>query len=252
MKRCRAPSKLSESVHHRLNMYAIAASATGVGMFALGHSAEAKIVYTPANVTIAPNAKLNLDLNNDGAADFYFSDASHQFSHTTFGVLKIKPWRRNAIWGAGTSASALPSGTRIGPPGKFRQGHDVMAERTVSCGGSGTCTSFSYGPWTNASRRYLGLKFLFRGQVHYGWARLTVDTKGRVVKATLTGYAYETVPNKPITAGKEHEAEGGQSFGQPKPASRKRLVHAAVPLGLLAAGWHGTRVSRQKRCSGTR
>jgi hypothetical protein len=47
MNRSRAPSKLSDSVHHQLNMYALAASAAGVGILALAQTAEAKIIYTP-------------------------------------------------------------------------------------------------------------------------------------------------------------------------------------------------------------
>ena len=34
-------------------------------------------------------------------------------------------------------------------------------------------------------------------EVHYGWARLNA----RAGAATLTGYAYETIPDKPIPAG---------------------------------------------------
>jgi len=49
--------------------------------------------------------------------------------------------------------------------------------------------------------RYLGLEFLINGEVHFGWARLTVTCKDLRVLATLSGYAYETVPNTPIIAG---------------------------------------------------
>jgi hypothetical protein len=49
---CKTPSKLSESTHHRLNMYALAASAAGVGALIAPNSADAKIVYTPTDVKI--------------------------------------------------------------------------------------------------------------------------------------------------------------------------------------------------------
>ncbi len=39
----RTPSRLSDSLHHRLNMYALAASAAGVGVLALAQPAEAEI-----------------------------------------------------------------------------------------------------------------------------------------------------------------------------------------------------------------
>jgi hypothetical protein len=44
----RVLSNLSDSVHLRLNMYALAASAAGVGALALARPCEAEIVYTPA------------------------------------------------------------------------------------------------------------------------------------------------------------------------------------------------------------
>jgi hypothetical protein len=45
---------------------------------------------------------------------------------------------------------------------------------------------------------------MIEGKSHYGWARMSVEIKGTNLTATLTGYAYETIPNKPIIAGKTH------------------------------------------------
>ena len=68
-----------------------------------------------------------------------------------------------------------------------------------------------YGDWGGDGKgvrnRYLGLKFFVQAKAHYGWARLSVEIlksigPGGRIKATLTGYAYETIPNKPIIAGK--------------------------------------------------
>ncbi len=42
-------------------------------------------------------------------------------------------------------------------------------------------------------------------QGNYGWAHLTVREPGDYTfKATLTGYAYETIPGKAIITGKTH------------------------------------------------
>jgi hypothetical protein len=51
---------------------------------------------------------------------------------------------------------------------------------------------------------YLGLKCQIAGKTHYGWARLNVsfDHHSKKITGTLTGYAYETIPNKPIITGK--------------------------------------------------
>ena len=55
----------------------------------------------------------------------------------------------------------------------------------------------------NTKRRYLGLQFMIGNEIHYGWARLKVLYQGGPgFQATITGYAYETIPNKPIIAGK--------------------------------------------------
>jgi hypothetical protein len=71
--KCRAHeghvSNLCESVRHQLNMYALAAVVAVVSVLALTQPSAAKIVYRPANVVIA-DSTYNLDLNNDGIADF--------------------------------------------------------------------------------------------------------------------------------------------------------------------------------------
>ena len=63
----------------------------------------------------------------------------------------------------------------------------------------------SCGEWMGKSnsQAYLGLKFTIKGTIHFGWARVKVDTLQTQQKfsATLTGYAYETIPGKPIIAG---------------------------------------------------
>ncbi len=69
MQRPRTPSKLSDSLHRRLNAYALAASAAGVGFLSLAPSAEANIVYTKARHHIRAKQSYKLDLNRDGIAD---------------------------------------------------------------------------------------------------------------------------------------------------------------------------------------
>ena len=64
----RKTANLSESIHQQLTMYALAASAAGVGALGLGQTAQAKIVYTPANVRIVANAGLvGIDLITTGS-----------------------------------------------------------------------------------------------------------------------------------------------------------------------------------------
>jgi len=205
----RKPSNLSESLHHRLNSYAAAAGAAGVGLLALAQPAQAKIAYTRAHKQIAPNHTIPLDLNHDGRTDFSFHDS---FTCTSFceyieGKLSVLPARlANEIVGhPGRSyayASALSAGVRVGPKSPFSQGNKVMAFGGYDAGtqGPGYCS----GPWQNVQHRYLGLEFSIEGKVHFGWARLTetCSSKNGENTALLTGYAYETIANKPIIAGR--------------------------------------------------
>src|SRR6516165_12499218 len=65
--------------------------------------------------------------------------------------------------------------------------------------GGGISSAYECGYWGAAQGRFLGLEFTVQGQKHYGWARL--NSLVGTGELTLTGYAYETVPNKPIRAG---------------------------------------------------
>ncbi len=185
----RTPSDLSDSLQRHLNAYALAASAAGVGMLALATRAEAKIIYIPAHKHIFRGTDFHLDLNRDGVADFRLNNVGSG-SHDS---LSAVPDRMNAVWGygnpAGTNqASALPAGERVGPGGRFVVGaaHMAFTEEFRP--------ATSSGQWCNVSKRYLGLRFAVSGKTHFGWARLNVACSGDQVKATLTGYAYETVP----------------------------------------------------------
>jgi hypothetical protein len=231
----RTPSKLSDSVHRRLNLYALAASAAGVGVLSLAQPAEAKIVYTHAHVVIQRGwpGIVPLDLNHDGTIDFKFQNWWN--SVTTIGpegFLSILPAQReNAIWGHSTGghfvffASALDTGVRVGPKAPF-----FWASINFWMSES------NYGPWKDLKNRYLGLKFAIKGKTHYGWARLNVSSnpKNYKITAILTGYAYETIPNKPIVTGKTK----GPDAITVQPAS---LGHLAAGASAIPAWRSGTR-----------
>jgi hypothetical protein len=92
----------------------------------------------------------------------------------------------------------------------------------------------SAGNWRNVKDLYLGLKFMVAGQTHFGWARLNVAlTTQASWTATLTGYAYETVANRPLLSGQTH----GQEV--PQPVSFKPMAPLPATLGSLAQGAPG-------------
>lgn len=213
--------RLSANLEQTLLAYAAAATAAGVGIMALTCPAEARIIYTSANEQIFPNKLFPLNLNHGTKRDFTFDDSHGSTSAGgQWGILTIFPNRStNEIWGYQTAdgfnrmASALAAGVRVGPKGKFSPGERIMLRTSVSGDHRrGTTSSRCIGPWKNATNRYLGLKFIINGKPHYGWARLNVSCSNIEVTGTLTGYAYETVPNKPIITGKtKDDAEVSQS-----------------------------------------
>ena len=200
--------QLSESLVHRLNLYALGATAAGVGMLACAQPAEARIIYTPAHVSIGGFQPL--DLNNDGKADFYFRIRAGGTSSNGYASLAISRVSSgsgvsNKVVAPGFKAIAFKAGEQIGPRRRFESsGRLAGVDRHKH---SGQSTFKWYGQWgnngTGLKNRYLGLRFFIHGKLHYGWARVSVFVDGSRFSPPplLTGYAYETTANKPIVAG---------------------------------------------------
>jgi hypothetical protein len=201
--------KLGNEFEKRLSSYAGSAIAAGVGLLAMAKAADAKVVYTPAHIKIpvSDTHTVPLDLNHDGKADFSFANQS--YINTNYGFyqfnLQISPsGSANEVWGKGGSvslrfASALPAGRKVGADKSYFQGGRV-AQMAAAMIDVETSTQGQF-PYTHG--RYLGLQFVIAGRIHYGWARVTVPaiTKSGIT-AVVTGYAYETIPGKPIITGK--------------------------------------------------
>src|SRR5579872_3598734 len=102
MKRpARTPAQLPESLHKRLSAYALAAGAAGVSVLALVEPADAKIIYTPANIKIRAYQHYYLEINHDGVHDFEFFNRYGVYRtcgcpFTTIGV--IPKGKGNQIW----------------------------------------------------------------------------------------------------------------------------------------------------------
>jgi len=209
-------------------MYAQAASAAGVGILALAVPAQARIVYTATHHVIAEGGSYSLDVNHDGIIDFTLQA---QITHTTgysgfYESISAVPAAGNGVegWTGGAPwASALKAGGHIGSrhyfPGK------VMAFYCYPF-----CSGGPSGSWVNVNKRHLGLKLKVDGKVHYGWARLNVKVQGSSIVGTLTGYAYETIPGKPIKAGQTSDDDASV-----QPASLGHLANGASAI----SSWRG-------------
>jgi hypothetical protein len=249
MKRSSGPRKtanLSKSVSQQLNAYALVASAAGMGVLALSQPGEAKIVYTKTHRVIGLGQYYDLDLNHDGIADFVLANT---YFDPNFVVL-ASGLRRNVVAGRTyfLRAYALLAGAKIGPALPFlRAGSMAVSDRNGLSDWSGY--------WVNVSNRYLGLSFKLNGKTHYGWARLNVKWMPyHGFTAALTGYAYETIPNKPIIAGRTFEIlpPTPDSLNPDHPAPSASLTNPIpntqqpASLGMLALGAPGLSIWRRE------
>ena len=204
------PVTISDRLYRQLSAYSLAAAAAGVSMLALPPQADAEIVFTKANVVIEPNGIYPLDLDGNRVVDFLILQ-----TYFLGDELVTKEALGNAVQGFsfGPFASALAKGAWIGgSQGFVKSGYKGERMATVSYYSG---RRYVRGPWAYVNNHYLGLKFKIHGEKHYGWARLSVAISGPAITATLTGYAYETVPKKRLRAGQksENQAQGKKSLG---------------------------------------
>jgi hypothetical protein len=170
-----------------------------------------------------------IDLNHDGVADFTLirCELSCEDGHSSFLLLRLDVPGNQAI------IAPITKHAPIGPGQRFTSstyaGGVFMAD-----GGSYDAMSWFFGPWANQSNSYLGLKFLIDGQVHYGWARLSVNgTHDGGYIVTLSGYAYERTPGHEIFAGSE---SGAEATDRSAPAAQGNPALRSPSLGMLALG----------------
>jgi hypothetical protein len=248
----RTRSHLSALLEENVSTYVKVAGAAGVALLACARPSEAKVIATKTDIVVPINGGvIQFDINGDGQNDFGLS-AFGPTTTCTFGrekrtpkgelgcffndQLRVVPAQAaNEVWQDGTSynykcAADLAGGARIGAGRPFGTGVMVMY------GDEGTSEGFQFCPWRGKAKPYLGVKFLdTEGAVHYGWVRVKVN----YTNATIEGYGYETIPNKPISAGALNGADDDASVATPsdqlapkapEPASLGRLAQGAAGL----------------------
>jgi hypothetical protein len=226
--RRRSTVRLGRNLEKNLFAYATAASAALVSLSA---RADAQIIYTPSNTPMAiPGFNegpvlTQFDLNNDGKPDFSFKLSS--FSHYLYRFkffLRILPAQtgNEVVQGPQRGVAALPTGVKVGPEQQFAAAGYLY---NFSYGVSGLHES---GSWGQVEYAYVGVKFTIKGQFHYGWVRVKFPSTGKWNYASISGYAYESTPNKPIITGRT-SGSSQQATTQPSPTA----------LGVLAAGASG-------------
>jgi hypothetical protein len=187
--------------------------------------------------------------NHDGIVDFYILHSySHFHDEHALSVCQFEKTRsthfcyssgnnaiREIVSKSGPFGAALRSGAKIQHGDRFRTGRARLGG--VRSFQTGNRTMW-YGPWANGGKgiknRYLGLKFRINGQFHFGWARLTFTTTKISFTATLTGYAYETIPGKAIIAGSTKDSDNTRI--EVPNASLTASPSEPPTLGMLARG----------------
>jgi hypothetical protein len=249
-RRSRATSNLSQPVLQQLNMYAVAASAAGVGLLAWAQPAQAKVVYTPAHLPILQNGgPVEFDLNHDGINDFQLSwvyttekrRRPEGFFQSSMLVAPAQPSNRVRISKGKNfiAAAALKKGENVGGRSPFQPGNSAMDMWACVGGTSGGCGGF----WPQKKQAYLGLKFVIRGQTHFGWAHIRMTGTG-INGPTIVGYAYETVPNRRIITGATTGSEDASV--EESNATLTVPVREPATLGLLAMGARGLSIWRRE------
>jgi hypothetical protein len=212
----RKKTLLDGSLDKRLMAYAATAGAAGIGLFATAQPAEARVVYVKTNILLGANSDAAIDLNGDGTTDITFTGVSVG----SYGA-EVSAWTPA---GNGVFKSGAPQdrGVSIGRGEQFTDQQFQLVH--FSQGASGTIGSG--GPWAGLTNRYLGLKFEVNGKPHFGWIRLSA----KYPKATITGYAYETLPGKAIETGDTGETSGD------KAGAAASTADMPATLGILARG----------------
>lgn len=230
----RAVSPVNSKLDRALVAYMAVA---GAALFT--SSAQAKVVYTPAN-SQTTYGSIPIDLNNDGVIDFTIS-IQGGFFHSEWAFVKPQA-TGNAVLGAKTRGVAAGFfGVPVGPGEKFLTNTFYSYGMLMADAGMYGGSSWFNGPFANATNRYIGMKFLINGTVHYGWARVNVGNYLKGGELQLTGYAYETTPQTKIVEGNVSGPEKASN----DPATLLAPATQPSNLGLLARGADGLAIWRR-------
>ena len=238
----------SNSLNRQIGLYSLAAAAAGVSHAGVGCSllqAKSSITKKTIHIPISTDGiqkRVPISVANNGIDNFSFILSSTAGVRRTFiGFSAGSTGSDNQIIAGGNfygKALPLPRGTKISStPTAGVFSWMPLIEATDTFSGS----FYSRGYWKgNQRNQYLGVRFKIDGEFHYGWIRLTVTSDVKLEKptleATITGYAYETVPNKPILAGTAETADKATAALQ---APRNIQGKTGPSLGMLAAGAEG-------------
>jgi len=184
----RKSETLPQGLDRRLLFYAVAAGAVLTAV----PGSQAEVVFTPSNAVFQGLGKFDIDLDNDGSADF--SIVARWTQYDTSNMIQ-------ALFAQGNGPSHQIAATKFGDAAKLKKGTQIGPGQTFRAFALME-TPFYRGYWQYATKsRCLGVRFLINGEVHYGWIGFREVRAYPAVAGRLFGWAYETVPDTAILAG---------------------------------------------------
>jgi len=244
-----AKKSSSNNLNCQLAQYSLVAAVAGVSMLALTQPAAGEVVVTKKTITIpltptGVREPVRVSMANNGMNDFSFELFSSNVDSITERILTLDgATQRDRVIAMGdlnSYAAALQPGRKIfGTYDNF--GSKLLVEASVNLSGN---SRYFRGFWGgNLKDQFLGVRFLINGKPHYGWIRLSVTTNaqphGPFMSATITGYAYETLPDKAILAGSSKSTAEIQ-------VPRDSRNQTGPSLGILALGADGMPLWRRE------
>lgn len=153
-----------------------------------------QIIYTDVNPDSAVTSQYQLDLNNDGTSEFIIKVV-------TEGGIKI-------VKAEGVSLQDSLAGFYGGFPSVVGYPYAMSSDMSIGVANSWVDKGVLGGDhslimedakWNVGQNRYLGLRFKIGDDVHYGWARLRMETG--YTAFTIREYAYNATVGEAINSG---------------------------------------------------
>ena len=182
----------------------IAAYSAMAGAFmATAANADAQIIYTDVtDFTGATGDLLSIDMDADSTSDFLLFANSNTAGNWSW-VYAIgnlgSGYGGPSNMIAGYSGAILPYGSALDAGDLVGSALSFVSNSNNVGWLASMYSSVTYAPFANTGDKYLGVKFLSGGTLHYGWMRLSCTVAP--VTYTIRDYAYEATANTPIIAG---------------------------------------------------
>lgn len=195
---------MKKNIYPRKGGKLAAYSAMAGAFMATAANADAQIVYTDiTDFTGVSGDLVSIDMDADSTGDFLLFANSNTAGNWSWvyaiGNLSSYGYGGPSNMIAGYTGAILPYGSALDAGDLIGPALGFISNGTNVGWLASMYSSVTYAPFANAGDKYLGVKFISGGTLHYGWMRLNC-TVGPVTY-TIKDFAYEATANTAIIAG---------------------------------------------------